>query len=275
MNKERVDQCVVKIREVTDFEPDIALILGSGLGALAEQIQEPVMIDYHEIPGFPVSTVQGHKGRFILGYLANAKVVVMQGRVHYYEGYSMEEIVLPTRVMARLGAKVLFLTNAAGGVNMTFSPGDFMLITDQISSFVPSPLIGKNEDMFGTRFPSMDQIYQGELQDCICEAAKQEEIPLQKGIYLQTTGPNYESPAEVRMFRNLGADAVGMSTAVEAIVACHMGMKVCGISCITNMASGANEKPLNHKEVSEIANRVAPLFERLVQSAINKMNERI
>lgn len=275
MDKERVDQCVAKIREVTDFEPDIALILGSGLGALAERIQDPVMIDYHEIPGFPVSTVQGHKGRFIFGYLGNAKVVVMQGRVHYYEGYPMEEVVLPTRVMARLGVKVLFLTNAAGGVNTTFSPGDFMLITDQISSFVPSPLIGNNEDTFGTRFPSMDQIYQWELQDCICEAAKQEEISLQKGIYLQTTGPNYETPAEVRMFRNLGADAVGMSTAVEAIAACHMGMKVCGISCITNMASGANKTPLNHKEVSEIANRVAPLFERLVQSAINKMNERI
>lgn len=268
--QKKVEQCVAQIREKTDFVPRVALILGSGLGELADEIDAKATISYSELDGFPVSTVVGHEGRFVFGYIQKTPVVIMQGRVHYYEGYAMSDVVLPTRVMAQLGAKILFLTNAAGGINTKFKPGDLMLLTDQISSFVPSPLIGPNIEKWGTRFPSMDTIYDCELRDVIRDAAK-DTVELKEGVYLQTTGPCYESPAEVRMLGMLGADAVGMSTAVEAIVARHMGMRVCGVSCITNMAGGTLKEPLSHQEVAEIANRVAPLFKKLVRGAIENM----
>lgn len=254
-----------------DFRPKIALILGSGLGQFAETVDVIGEIPYHEIAGFPVSTVAGHNGRFLFGYIEDVPVVLMQGRVHYYEGYSMQDVVLPIRLMRLMGAEILFLTNASGGVNPSFSAGDFMLITDQIASFVPSPLIGANMEELGPRFPDMSEIYDKDLQELIRKVAQEENIPLQEGVYLQFTGPNYESPAEVRLAGMLGADAVGMSTACEAIAANHMGMKICGISCVTNMACGISENPLNHEEVQETANAKAPLFKKLVYQSIAKM----
>lgn len=255
-----------------DFKPKVALVLGSGLGQFAETIDIVDEVSYNEIEGFPVSTVAGHNGRFLFGYVENVPIVAMQGRVHYYEGYSMQDVVLPIRLMRLLGAEILFLTNASGGVNRNFSAGDFMLITDQIASFVPSPLIGANEEKLGPRFPDMSEIYDKDLQELIRNTAKEEGILLQEGVYLQFTGPNYESPAEVRMAEILGADAVGMSTACEAIAANHMGMKICGISCVTNMACGISEQPLNHDEVQETANKNAPFFQILVRKSIAKMN---
>ena len=254
-----------------DFKPKVALILGSGLGQFAETVDVIGEIPYHEIAGFPVSTVAGHNGRFLFGYIEDVPVVLMQGRVHYYEGYSMQDVVLPIRLMRLMGAEILFLTNASGGVNPSFSAGDFMLITDQIASFVPSPLIGANMEELGPRFPDMSEIYDKDLQELIRNVAQEENIPLQEGVYLQFTGPNYESPAEVRLAGMLGADAVGMSTACEAIAANHMGMKICGISCVTNMACGISENPLNHDEVQETANAKAPLFKKLVYQSIAKM----
>ncbi len=270
---EKLMRCYQSVREKVDFQPEIALILGSGLGDYAKKIKVEATLDYHEIADFPVSTVQGHKGCFIFGYVNEVPVVCMQGRIHYYEGYPMTDVVLPTRLMGLLGAKVLFLTNAAGGVNFDFAAGDLMLITDQISSFVPSPLIGSNLDELGTRFPDMSNIYKKSLQEMIRKAAKELEIPLQEGVYLQLTGPNYESPAEIRMCRTLGADAVGMSTAVEAIAANHMGMQVCGISCISNLAAGMLEQPLSHKEVQETADKVAEQFQKLVTVSLEAIHK--
>lgn len=254
-----------------DFTPKVALVLGSGLGRFAETVNVVGEIPYSEIEGFPVSTVAGHNGRFLFGYIEDVPVVLMQGRVHYYEGYSMQDVVLPIRLMKLMGAEILFLTNASGGVNKSFSAGDFMLITDQIASFVPSPLIGANLEELGPRFPDMSEIYDKDLQEIIRKTAKEEHIAIQEGVYLQFTGPNYESPAEVRLASTLGADAVGMSTACEAIAANHMGMKICGISCVTNMACGISENPLNHEEVQETANAKAPLFQTLVRKSIINM----
>ncbi|MGC6176315.1 purine-nucleoside phosphorylase [Lacrimispora sp. 38-1] len=268
---EKLLSCLKSVREKTDFVPEVALILGSGLGEYAEEIEVAATIDYKDIEGFPVSTVAGHKGRFIFGYVNKVPVVIMQGRVHYYEGYPMTDVVLPARLMGLMGAKILFLTNASGGVNKEFKPGDFMLLKDHIATFVPSPLIGANIGELGTRFPDMSDIYRKELRTVIKEAAKEEGIELQEGVYLQLTGPAYESPAEVQMCRILGADAVGMSTACEALAANHMGMKVCGISCITNMACGIIDQPLSHVEVQETADRVAPLFKKLITASITKL----
>ena len=219
---------------------------------------------YGDIEGFPVSTVPGHDGKFIFGYVGEVPVVCMKGRVHYYEGYSMEDVVLPIRVLRALGAKELVLTNAAGGVDKDFSPGDLMLITDQIANFVPSPLIGPNEEALGARFPDMSQIYSSRLQAKAKAAAAELGMKLKEGVYLQTTGPNYETPQEIRMFQLLGAGAVGMSTACEAMAARHMGMEILGISCITNMAAGISGEPLSHQEVQETADRVADQFQKLV-----------
>lgn len=268
---EKLNSCLKSVREKTDFKPEIALILGSGLGEYAEEIEIAATIDYKEIEGFPVSTVAGHKGRFIFGYVNRVPVVIMQGRVHYYEGYPMSDVVLPARLMGLMGAKILFLTNAAGGINGDFHAGDFMLIRDQIASFVPSPLIGANFEELGPRFPDMSDIYRRRLREVIRETAEEEGIPLKEGVYLQLTGPNYESPAEVQMCKLLGADAVGMSTACEAMAANHMGMAVCGISCITNMACGISKEPLSHAEVQETADRVAPLFKRLITASVTKL----
>lgn len=265
---EKLNRCVESVRSRIDFQPAVALILGSGLGDYADGIRVEATIDYHDIEGFPVSTVPGHKGRFVFGWVGDVPVVAMQGRVHFYEGYPISDVVLPTRLMGRLGAKVLFLTNAAGGINPSFQPGDFMLIRDQISDFVPSPLIGPNLDELGPRFPDMSEIYDHDLAELLKDEAQKLSIPLKEGVYLQFTGPNFESPAEVRMAGILGADAVGMSTACEAVAANHMGMKICGISCISNLAAGISQQPLSHIEVQETADRVAPLFKQLVTAGI-------
>ena len=268
---EKLLKCYESVRRKIDFHPEIALVLGSGLGNYAESINVVATLPYNEIEEFPVSTVEGHKGRFIFGYIENVPVVCMQGRVHYYEGYPMTDVVLPIRLMKMMGAKVLFLTNAAGGLNYDFQPGDFMMITDHIMNFVPSPLIGKNIEELGARFPDMSDVYKKDLQEIIRNAAKELEIKLQEGVYIQLTGPNFETPAEVRMCRILGADAAGMSTAVEAVTANHMGMRVCGISCITNLGCGMLEQPLSHHEVQEAADKVAVQFEALVTKAIVNM----
>lgn len=269
---EKLLRCYEDVRRKIDFQPKAALVLGSGLGDYGDSIQVEAVLDYHEIEGFPVSTVPGHRGRFLFGYVGELPVVIMQGRVHYYEGYAMEDVVLPIRLMKMLGARILFLTNAAGGLNYDFEPGDFMMITDQIANFVPSPLIGENMDELGPRFCDMSEIYDRDLQQIIREAAEKLSIPLREGVYVQLTGPNFETPHEVKMCRILGGDAVGMSTACEAIAANHMGMKICGISCISNLGCGMQDRPLSHAEVQETGDRVAPLFKALVTKVLLGMS---
>lgn len=266
--EKKLQTCLASIREKTDFKPEVALILGSGLGDYADGIQIETTVDYTEMEGFPVSTVTGHKGRFVFGYVGDVPVVIMQGRVHYYEGYPMSDVVLPTRLMGLLGAKKLLLTNAAGGINENFRPGDFMMLTDHIATGVPSPLIGPNLDELGPRFPDMSEVYSHRIQDVIRNVASECEIDLKEGVYVQLTGPNYETPAEVRMCKIWGGDAVGMSTACEAMAARHMGMEIGGISCITNLAAGISKEKLDHKEVQETADRVSKDFKRLVTKII-------
>lgn len=271
--QEKLKKCYESFRQRIDFVPEVALILGSGLGALAEEIDIKAELDYKDIEGFPISTVPGHKGRFVFGYMDGVPVVIMQGRVHYYEGYHMTDIVLPTRLMRLMGAKVLFVTNASGGCNPSFSAGDFMLITDHIANFVPSPLIGANFDELGTRFPDMSEIYDKDLREIVIKTAKDLDIKLQQGVYIQLTGPNFETPSEVRMCRMLGADAIGMSTACEAVAANHAGMKIVGISCVCNLACGLSENPLSHKEVIEASDKAAPLFKKLIRSSIVNIHD--
>lgn len=265
---EKVEKCFEVLRSKTDFMPQVGIILGSGLGDFANHIQVETEVSYSEIDGFPVSTVAGHAGKFIFGYLGGIPVVCMKGRVHYYEGYAMSDVVLPIRLMYLMGVRTLLLTNAAGGIGEGFQAGDLMMITDQIACFVPNPLIGPNDEKYGPRFPDMSEIYNRDLQDVIRKAAAKYEIPLKEGVYVQFTGPSYESPAEICMLKALGAGAVGMSTTVEAIVANHLGMKICGISCISNLAAGLSETPLSHKEVQEAADKAAPLFQKLVKEII-------
>lgn len=266
-------RCVDVIRRQTALEPQIALVLGSGLGGFADKINVSAVVPYDSLPDFPVSTVAGHAGRFLFGTLHDIPLVLMQGRVHYYEGYSMQQVILPIRLMRMLGAKVLFLTNAAGGINPAFHAGDLMCITGHISSFVPSPLIGKNHDSLGVRFPDMSHVYDPALCACIRDAAESLHIPLQNGVYIQTSGPNYETPEEIRMYSILGADAVGMSTACEAIAAVHAGMRVCGVSCISNLAAGISPSPLTHEEVQQTADRTAPLFRSLAEQSIIRIHK--
>ena len=265
---EKLQKCYESVKSKVDFQPKVALILGSGLGDYAEGIQVEATLNYSDIEGFPVSTVPGHKGRFIFGYVETVPVVIMQGRVHYYEGYDMSDVVLPTRLMRMMGAEVLFLTNASGGINYNYQAGDFMLIRDHILNFVPSPLIGPNIDELGTRFPDMSDVYDFKLRRIIRQTALEQNIPLQEGVYIQLTGPNFETPSEVRMCRTLGADAVGMSTACEAVAANHMGMKICGIACVSNQAADAAKQPLTHEEVQEMADRKAPMFKKLITASI-------
>ncbi len=271
----KLEKCYKCIREKTDFVPEIALVLGSGLGDYAEgaNVNVEMTIPYSEINGFPTSTVSGHKGQFVLGTVNGVKTAIMQGRVHFYEGYDISDVVLPVRLMGMMGAKVLFLTNASGGINESFECGDFMLITDHISSLVKSPLVGENIDELGVRFPDMSEIYDRDLRDIIKKSADELDIKLKEGVYIQTTGPQYESPAEIRAFKTFGADAVGMSTACEAIAANHMGMKICGISCISNLAAGISKTPLTHKEVQETADRVAPDFKKLLTESIENISD--
>lgn len=268
---EKLLSCYECVRKKTDFVPKVAIVLGSGLGDYADAIRVALELPYGEIEGFPVSTVPGHAGKFIFGYIDEIPVVCMKGRIHYYEGYPISEVVLPARLMKLMGAEILFLTNAAGGVNTSFHAGDLMLIKDQIALFAPNPLIGENMDELGVRFPDMSTVYDAELQTLIRSAARKNNIFLQEGVYAQLTGPSFESPAEIRMLRALGCDAVGMSTVVEAIAANHMRMRICGISCISNLAAGMTKNPLTHEEVQEAADVAAPSFKRLVTEAVKSM----
>ncbi len=267
----KLRKAVKYIREKTDFVPKVALVLGSGLGDFAEGDDVICEIDYSEIPEFPTSSVFGHRGRFVFKYINGVPTVIMQGRVHFYEGYDIHDVVLPIRVMKLLGAETLFLTNAAGGINKDFSEGALMMITDHISSLVPSPLTGKNIDELGVRFPDMSTVYDKELRNVIRDAADKLSIKLFEGVYIQTSGPNYETPAEIRAYEKWGADAVGMSTACEAMAARHAGMRVCGISCISNMAAGLNAAPLSHEDIKKMAERIGGDFKKLVAEAISKM----
>ncbi len=268
---EKLDKVFKSVREKTDFEPRVGLILGSGLGDFAKEINVSFELPYSEIEGFPVSTVPGHDGRFIFGTISDVPIVCMKGRVHYYEGYEVSDVVLPVRLMIKLGIKTLFLTNAAGGLQDGMSAGDLMLITDHISVFAPNPLIGPNDSEIGPRFPDMTEVYDLKIREKIQEIAYENDIPLETGVYCQLTGPTYETPAEIRMLKTLGVDAVGMSTVVEAVAARHMGVKVCGISCISNLAAGLSKNPLSHEEVQAAADQAAPRFTRLVSEVIKTL----
>jgi purine-nucleoside phosphorylase len=264
----QIDEARSFIAAKIQSKPQIGLILGSGLGVMAEEIQSPVKIKYSDIPHFPVSTVEGHEGQFVIGTLKSKHVIAMQGRFHYYEGYSMQDVTFPVRVLKALGVEHLILTNAAGGTNESFEGGTLMLINDQINIMGVNPLIGPNENALGPRFPDASSIYSAEFNQKILSEAQQMGIDLKQGVYFYFTGPSYETPAEVRLAKMLGGDAVGMSTAPEALVAAHMGMKVSGISCITNMAAGIQKTALNHKEVVEVATRVQSTFIKLVNRII-------
>jgi purine-nucleoside phosphorylase len=254
--------------EITDFKPEIGLILGSGLGFFADDRIEIVgHLPYAEIEGFPVSTVPGHAGQFVFGYVDGRRVICMQGRFHFYEGYRMDQLTLPVRMMYELGVRTLFVTNAAGGINPSYVPGDFMLIHDHINFLGTNPLIGAVVDV-GVRFPDMTEVYDKALRQKIREWAQSQSIRLQEGIYLATTGPSFETPAEIRAFAILGADAVGMSTVPEAIVARQLGIRVIGLSCITNAAAGISSGPLSHEEVAETAGGVRLEFAALLAAAI-------
>ena len=252
------------IRSRTTLRPTIGLVLGSGLGDFADTLEDAVRIPYADIPNFPVPTVPGHAGALVFGRKCGQTVVVLQGRIHFYEGLPQQEITLPIRVLAALGVKTLVLTNACGGVNLNFRPGDLMLISDHINYSGANPLVGPNLDAFGPRFPDMSDLYTASLRKAIKEKASAAGIPLQEGVYAMYSGPNYETPAEIRMFRILGADTVGMSTVPEALVAGHCGMNVVGISCITNMAAGVLPVKLSHAEVMETADRVHDVFQKLI-----------
>lgn len=265
---EELKNMLEAVRARIPFRPELALVLGSGLGGFAEHLDTAAEIPYADIAGFPVSTVAGHAGKFVFGTLHGKNIVCMQGRIHYYEGYSMRQVVMPVRLMRMMGAETLILTNAAGGVNRAFAPGNLMCITDHIADFVPSPLIGENAEELGTRFPDMSNVYDRTLSQKLHQAAKKQQIMLRDGVYIQLSGPNYETPAEVRMCAALGADAVGMSTAVEAVAARHAGMRVCGVSLITNKASGIGRTALSHDEVQENAAAAAKRFEGLLDSFI-------
>jgi purine-nucleoside phosphorylase len=250
---------------------EVALILGSGLGVLADEISNPIIISYDNIPYFPVSTVEGHKGQFVIGNLSGKTVIAMQGRFHYYEGYDMKKVTFPIRIFSALGIKKMIVTNASGGVNLDYVAGDLMIIEDHINFAFDNPLIGKNCSEMGPRFPDTSRIYKEYLMDIAQDSAKELNIEIKKGVYLFNTGPTYETPAEVKMARVLGADAVGMSTVPEGIVAAHEGIDVLGISLITNMASGILDQPLSHSEVVETADRVKNDFIKLVKKILEKI----
>ena len=266
----RLERCVQQIREKTDFVPDVALVLGSGLGDYADSVKIVAEIPYSDIQGFPVSTVAGHDGTLIFCEIEGKKVVVMNGRVHYYEGYDIHDVVLPLRVTHLLGAKTVVLTNAVGAINADYSVGDFVLNVDYISSFVPSPLVGENIDKLGDRFVDMSDAFDEELNGIFEKVAGENDIPIHRGVMVQTTGPQYESPTEIKMFRSLGADTVGMSTVVETIAARHMCMRVCSVSCVTNMAAGMQEK-ISHEEVQSSSNDAAKRFAVLVSGLLKNM----
>jgi purine-nucleoside phosphorylase len=271
MNFETINNAASFLKGKYANTPKIGLILGSGLGVLADEIENPVKIPYNEIPDFPISTVEGHAGQLVFGLLSGVEVVAMQGRFHFYEGYSMDKVTFPVRVMKELGVEMLIVTNAAGGVNESFSAGDLMIITDHINNMGTNPLIGPNDSKLGVRFPDMSEAYSKELRAAAKEIASRLNIKVQEGVYLGNPGPVYETPAEIRMARVLGGDAVGMSTVPEVIVARHSGMKVLGISCISNMAAGILDQPLTHDEVIETTERVKADFLRYLKEIVKSM----
>ena len=268
---QRIKETGEFIKSKLNKTPEIGIVLGSGLGPLADQLKDAISIEYSEIPNFPVSTVEGHAGMFVIGELEGKTVLCMKGRFHYYEGYSLEEVTLPIRIMSYLGVKNLILTNASGGVNLDYNPGDLMIIKDHINCSALNPLIGKNIEEMGLRFPSASNIYTKEIREAAKTIAKNESIDIREGVYFYSTGPTYETPAEIRAFRLLGADAIGMSTIPEAIIACHCGMKLLGISCITNMAAGILDQHLSHKEVFETAEKTKDKFAKLIKACIKNI----
>ncbi|MFB4163514.1 purine-nucleoside phosphorylase [Alteribacillus sp. JSM 102045] len=271
--KRLLENAANKLKEKIDNQPKIGLILGSGLGVLAEEIENAVKVHYEDIPGFPVSTVTGHAGQLVFGHLKGVPTVAMQGRFHYYEGYTMQEVTFPVRVMHAMGVQTLLVTNAAGSVNESFTPGNLMLIKDHINLQGDNPLLGKNDEELGPRFPDMSSAYTAELCDTARKAAASLDITLQEGVYAANTGPAYETPAEVRMIRTLGADAVGMSTVPEVMTAVHGGMKVLGISCLSNMAAGILDQPLSHDEVIETTEKVKEEFLQLMKEIIYQIGK--
>jgi len=263
--QEKISAAAEYLLSQVTLRPTIGLVLGSGLGDFADTLEDAVKIPYADIPHFPVSTAPGHVGTLVFGKKCGCTVVAMQGRLHYYEGHTMQTLTMPIRVMAAIGVKNLVLTNAAGGANPSYEPGSLMLISDHINYSGANPLIGPNLDAFGPRFPDVSDLYCKELRTAVKEKAKTAGIHLEEGVYMMFTGPNYETPAEVRMAQILGADAVGMSTAPEALVAGHCGMRIVGVSCITNHAAGVTDQKLDHAEVVEIAARVHDTFQRLLE----------
>lgn len=271
MNFTMIKQSADFLKQKYANTPKIGLILGSGLGVLAEEIENPVKIPYEDIPEFPVSTVEGHAGQLVFGTINGTEVVAMQGRFHFYEGYSFDKVTFPVRVMKELGVEKLIVTNAAGGVNENFAPGDLMLISDHINNMGTNPLIGPNDSKLGVRFPDMSEAYCNSLREIARNVASKISLKVQEGVYVGNTGPSYETPAEVRMLRVLGGDAVGMSTVPEVIVARHAGLKVLGISCISNMAAGILDQPLNHEEVIETTEKVKANFLQYVKELIKEI----
>jgi purine-nucleoside phosphorylase len=272
---ERAEHATRVIRSRISVEPRIAVVLGSGLGSFADDFEEAVGIPYEEIPGFVRSTAQGHAGRLVIGKVDTVPVLAMQGRVHYYEGYSLEEVTFPVRTFGLLGVKTLILTNAAGGINVQLTQGALMVISDHLNLMGVNPLRGPNDERFGPRFPDMSAVYSPELQELVVDEAKSIGVEVRRGIYGALSGPSYETPAEIHLLRGLGADAVGMSTVPEAIVARHMGLEVLGISCITNMAAGISDEPINHEEVMATGDRVRGTFTELLRCVIGAINRRV
>jgi len=272
---ERAEHATRVIRSRISVEPRIAVVLGSGLGSFADDFDEPVGIPYEEIPGFVRSTAQGHAGRLVVGKVDSVPVLAMQGRVHYYEGYSLEEVTFPVRTFGLLGVKTLVLTNAAGGINVQLTQGALMVISDHLNLMGVNPLRGPNDERFGPRFPDMSAVYSPELQELVVDEAKAIGVEVRRGIYGALSGPSYETPAEIHLLRGLGADAVGMSTVPEAIVARHMGLEVLGISCITNMAAGIRDEPINHEEVMATGDRVRGTFTELLRRVIGGIHRRV
>jgi purine-nucleoside phosphorylase len=256
-------------------EPRIAIVLGSGLGGFADDFDDAVRIPYEQIPGFPRSTVEGHEGRLIAGKVESVPVLAMQGRVHYYEGYALEEVTFPVRTFKLLGIKTLVLTNAAGGINVGLTQGALMVISDHLNLLGDNPLRGPNDERFGPRFPDMSVVYSPALQELVVEEAKSIGVEVRRGIYGALSGPSYETPAEIHLLRTLGVDAVGMSTVPEAIVARHMDMEVLGISCITNMAAGISDEPIDHADVMATGDRVRGTFTELLRKVVSAINNRV
>ena len=272
---ERAEHATRIIRSRISVDPRIAIVLGSGLGGFADDFEEAVGIPYEDVPGFMRSTAQGHAGRLVVGKIDSVPVLAMQGRVHYYEGYSLEEVTFPIRAFKLLGIKTLILTNAAGGINVELQQGALMVLSDHLNLMGANPLRGPNDERFGPRFPDMSAVYSPELQELVVEEAREIGVEVRRGIYGALAGPSYETPAEIVLLRNLGADAVGMSTVPEAIVARQMGLEVLGISCITNMAAGISDEPINHEEVMATGDRVRGTFTELLRRVVSAMSRRV